>query len=221
MFNFLFNKINQSSTSAKASKDPNIKSTTTLEESISNIENILQIKSPKLQKVACLYDEGGLVQCQFELAPNTLPTNAHYYAAYYLDDADIIYFSAYRIKSDHNKNSISFVELSIGDILFTLAHELKHVWQKEYEYDKYYKKNAIGNEVINDPAEIDADAFAVAYLCSSNSSYSYKDFPFNLEQMHIQGTLDNGKRWSRAEQLSDQFGFDSRENIIAAKTALI
>ena len=108
MFNFLFNKINQSSTSAKASKDPNIKSTTTLEESISNIENILQIKSPKLQKVACLYDEGGLVQCQFELAPNTLPTNAHYYAAYYLDDADIIYFSAYRIKSDHNKNSISF-----------------------------------------------------------------------------------------------------------------
>lgn len=54
---------------------------------------------------------------------------------------------------------------SVINVVFTIAHELRHVWQRQKFYNIYFSENnATGNETINDLSEVNADAYAYAYL---------------------------------------------------------
>lgn len=44
-----------------------------------------------------------------------------------------------------------------------LAHEMRHLWQNKYRPDEYHD-NAFGAKVLYNPAEIDADGFAMFFL---------------------------------------------------------
>lgn len=91
--------------------------------------------------------------------------------------------------------------------LFEITHELRHVWQKTYHEDLYYKKNAVELEVVQDIAEIDADGFALAYVFSDRTPFSYEDFPNMSEEIVLQATVDGGARFKRATEIAEEYGF--------------
>lgn len=80
-------------------------------------------------------------------------------------------------------------------------HELRHRWQEQYEYEKYYTTNAVGQETINDISEIDADAFAMAYMdaCTKYQNELYMQIMKGYMQ------LDNGKRAQRKKAIETMY----------------
>ena len=70
---------------------------------------------------------------------------------------------------DYNDLNNIIINLSVEDsdmvlICGTLAHEMRHIYQKK-KMPELVKKYASGYlEALNNPAEIDADAFAIKYL---------------------------------------------------------
>ena len=89
-----------------------------------------------------------------------------------------------------------------ASIRTTILHELRHVWQKKYEANTYYKKNAVGAiEAINDIAEIDADAFALAYM-KNRTSYPESEY---MEQLDLYMHYDRGARKNRTRMIKNKY----------------
>ena len=66
---------------------------------------------------------------------------------------------------DNNLILLSDNVPSDGVFYGTLAHEMRHIWQNKYP-DIYPAKHANGfYESLDDPKEIDADGYAIAFLC--------------------------------------------------------
>lgn len=108
---------------------------------------------------------------------------------------------------DFKDGSIHFRNKTAAEKLFEITHELRHVWQKTYHEDLYYKKNAVELEVVQDIAEIDADGFALAYVFSDKTPFSYEDFPNMSEEIVLQATVDGGARFKRATEIAEEYGF--------------
>lgn len=190
---------------------------------LKDITDILKIECPPIQSVACIYEAynaeyGGVaVQAQMEFHRDELPSDASYNGAYYMDDRDMILIARKFPNVDFETQTLHFKNTTSAEQLFTLAHELRHVWQRKYEPEKYYGKNAVKMEVIKDIAEVDADAFAFAFVFSDKTPFTYEDLPSTLEDSVLQATADDGMRWKRVEKLSKEYGFDSSEKIRAVK----
>ena len=75
-------------------------------------------------------------------------------------------------------------------------------------------------EVIDDIAEIDADGFALAFVFSDRTSYTKADMPNAFEDVCLQATIDGGKRWIRAREISADLGFGKTEKIDVAKDSV-
>jgi hypothetical protein len=134
-----------------------------------------------------------------------------------MDDRDMILIARKFPNVDFETHTLHFKNTTSAEQLFTLAHELRHVWQRKYEPEKYYGKNAVKMEVIKDIAEVDADAFAFSFVFSDKTPFTYEDLPSTLEDSVLQATADDGIRWKRVEELSKEYGFDSSEKIRAVK----
>ena len=186
---------------------------------IKDIARLLDVEIPPIQKVALLYESEGLVRGQLEFRENEIPEDAQYSGAYYLDKDNILILTQKYPLTDFYTADINYVDLTDAEQLFHIAHELRHVWQKQYHENIYYKKNAVSYEIINDPAEVDADAFALAYVFSKNSPFTVKDIPNVCEEICLQATADNGKRWSRATKLSAEYCFESTEKLEEVKAS--
>ncbi len=180
---------------------------------LKDIAQILKIIIPEIAFVQCLYDDGEHIVGHIKIVEDEIPEYANFQGANYLDDRNCIVMSLKRAVFDHEKSIIHFVDQSPAEYLFNFAHELRHVWQKEYHEDMYYKKNSVGMEAIYDIAEIDADAFALAYIFSNRTPYTASDMSNQKLEIGLQGTLDNGARWKLAEELSYKYGFEGREKI--------
>lgn len=187
---------------------------------INDISEILGIDVPIIQSVACLYEHQGLIQAQEEFRRNEIPEQAQFYGAYYLDDENKIILPRKCVVTDFNTGAIHFKNHTKAEHLFILTHELRHVWQKKFHEEKYYKHNAVGMENINDIAELDADAFAIAYLFSAKTPFTSDDLPSEIEEICLQAMADNGKRWERAEKLSADYGFGNSEKILVTKNSV-
>ena len=190
------------------------------------VASILQVEIPTIQNVDCLfesnyyngqYNKDRVVIRMIELHEGELPPDASFLGAYYFDKDNMFFLSNTYPMPDPASRQINFVRLSPQEHLFTILHEMRHSWQKKYHAKTYYKKNAVGMEVIHDPAEIDADAFALAYIFSSKTSFTPKDLPTSISEMRIQGGLDMGKRWARAKKLSKDYSFGESEKLTAAR----
>lgn len=186
---------------------------------VKDIEDMLQITSPKIMSVACIFEafspeyKQNMVMAQQEFRRDEIPENAQFSAAYYLDDSDTILIGRKYPEPDFDTKTLHFKNLTSAENLFSLAHELRHVWQKKYAAETYYKKNAVQMEVINDIAEIDADAFAFAYVFSDHTPFTYEDMLTTSEDVCLQATADKGKRWQRAEELSQEYGLICAEKL--------
>ncbi len=75
-------------------------------------------------------------------------------------------------------------------------------------------------EVIDDIAEIDADGFALAFVFSGRTPYTKADMPNAFEDVCLQATIDGGKRWIRAHEISADLGFGKTEKIDVAKDSV-
>lgn len=91
------------------------------------------------------------------------------------------------------------------DIIESMLHEVRHVWQKEYHEDIYYAgDNAISNEEhMEDISEIDADAFALTYFLFV-LGYENEDLSFDMGYKYIS---DGGKRKQRTCEIVEEYGF--------------
>ncbi len=90
------------------------------------------------------------------------------------------------------------------DIIESMLHEIRHVWQKNYHKDIYYaEENAISNdEHMEDISEIDADAFAISYaICK----LGFKNEDISLD-MGYKCTIDGGKRLQRVLEIVKEYG---------------
>lgn len=181
-----------------------------------NISRILKIIAPKIITVAALYSTEKGIIAQRNLDDDTLQYQSML-GAYYLPETNVIYLARYGVKTNYKKNEVKLQKYTEAETAFLLAHELRHAWQKKYDNDTYFAKNANGLEIINDIAEIDADAFAIAYIFGNQTSYTGKDFPTTLFEIFLQGTLDNGKRFERANNLTKEYAFSDLNKLEEAK----
>ena len=181
-----------------------------------DVANLLQIDLPQFRFYGLIFTSQGSVQCHFSFDEASLPPDAEPHGAYYFDDLNLIVISTTRPKLVRRgkKYVYQYEDATLAELIFTCCHELRHVWQKKYLEEKYYGHNAIGNEVIDDIAEVDADAFALAYMFSDHTPFKLKDLPAQMQQVGLQADLDKGKRWKRAKQLYKEYGFGSASEII-------
>ena len=177
---------------------------------------ILNVDLPKFIIVSTIFESDEHVMVVTDDGMKNIPADAcNFKGAYMPDNSDDIYLAT-KIPCWNMKNLNSlpdFVDLRPYELAFPMLHETRHAWQKKFHYRKYYKRNAVGMEVINDMAEIDADGFALAYLLSEKTIFSIRDFPNESIQIARQTALDQGKRWARAEEILKEFNFGNMEKL--------
>lgn len=184
------------------------------------IVELLGIESVEIQSVACIYESNNQVLAQLEFNRDEIPADAHFDVAYYLDDRNLILLSRKFPVVDFETQTLHFKNVTDAENLYSVAHELRHVWQRKFHPDTYYNFNAIGMEVIDDIAEIDADGFALAFVFSGRTPYTKADMPNAFEDVCLQATIDGGKRWIRAHEISADLGFGKTEKIDVAKDSV-
>lgn len=166
---------------------------TKIEEHIKAIAELLGIEIPEIHMVPYMvdYNDGHML---LDKKPEDAGIPVEYSELGYANEDGSIHIGAYYpITGELNTDAF---------VLTTIAHELRHVWQKAYEYNTYYKKNAMGaNECISDIAEVDADAFAMAYM-QNRTSYPASEY---MEQLNIYMSYDRGARKNRSRMIRNKY----------------
>ena len=158
---------------------------------IDEAKTILKINIPKIVIVPYLADHGGKLNVMEDTYFDIKEPGTYYRFGYYDDENGVIYITRF---NPYHKEPYSDAQ-----ILVIILHELRHCWQSEYKRDEYYNGvNAVGMECIKDPSEIDADAFAVAYMEESKTPYERKDY---MRNMDVFMAKDGGRRKKRINEL--------------------
>ncbi len=184
------------STLFKDSKFDNIKS------ELNKIYKMLDIKEPLIFIYPIVFDNsihgmGGLDDGRYMKEAKIKMTDLQ--CAFCLPEKNVVCLAYYDILN----NAEPYPE---KHILFLLLHELRHFWQYHHYHSKYYAgTNARGDAVINDNAEVDADAFAMAYYF--HLGYTLKDLPRHAA---IAMSEDNGKRYKECVERYKKYSPDSK-----------
>lgn len=88
------------------------------------------------------------------------------------------------------------------EIIFNMAHELRHVYQYQHKKRTYYSRPNAGtaDEYLIDKSEIDADAFAIAYLSMLGHGKGVMTIGAAAAI-----SMDNGKRLDSARKLYAEY----------------
>ena len=141
-----------------------------LEDVINELEALLKVNSYLLSFCSIC----GMVNGSFTISPDT-PTE-YLINGIYLDQKDLIVIPLSMGHVDENKRLI-FQKATREQMIFHLAHEMRHRYQFMYEREKYYNDQyTFGNDTLYDESEIDADAFAFAFLQKNNIAFDEKKF---------------------------------------------
>lgn len=185
---------------------------------INDIQKILNIKLPNIQVIECFFATPKYVGGQKVFIESELPEDAILMGGYTLDEDGSIIIGEMVQYNDYENGRVVYKKLTKEEIIYILAHELRHAWQKQYHFDTYYQTNAVGDECVSDIAEIDADGFAIAYCFSGQADFSSNAMPFELNQVALQAELEGGQRWIRAHEIASELEFSNSEKIDAAKS---
>jgi len=170
---------------------------------------LLKIDCPIIEYPALIFESRNQVVVQKKIDKQTVPQDASFYGAYQLNN--LVLVAKYTPTFVNNK--IDMVEKNNAELFFFLLHELRHIWQEKYHKDIYGSKNAIGYEVIEDIAEIDADAFALSFFFSDKIPYNHNDLPNSLNQIFLHATVDGGKRFERVLEISKEINLECKSQI--------
>lgn len=193
---------------------------------VHDIEKILAVTSPTITSVGCIYEcyvpgyaEKQIV-VQLEFRRHELPVDARFIPAHYLDDRDVIMIAKKMPYIDFDTQNCHFRNVKNAEKLFLIAHELRHVWQKKYAPETYYQKNAVNMEVVQDIAEIDADAFARAYVFSDRTPFNAENMPSLAEEICLTASIDNGKRKARTAELAKEYQLNCVSKLITLEASV-
>lgn len=185
---------------------------------ITDIQKILNIELPEIQIYDCFFQTPNYVGAQTIFNKEGLPADAIVTGGYTLDEDGRVIIGNYVQDNDYDKQEVIYKRLTFEEQIYILAHELRHVWQKQYHYNTYYQVNAVGDECVNDIAEIDADGFAISYCFSDQANFTSNDMPFQLNQIALQAEIEGGHRWAKAYEIASELGFSNPEKIDVAKS---
>lgn len=185
---------------------------------INDIQKLLNIQIPNIQVIGCFFQTPEYVGGQKVFIEEDLPKDAILMGGYTLDEDGSIIIGTMVQDNDYEQGKVVYKKLTKEEMIFILAHELRHAWQKQFHFDTYYQTNAVGDECVSDIAEIDADGFAIAYCFSGQADFSSNDMPFQLNQIALQAELEGGHRWTKAHEIASEFGFTNSEKIDEAKS---
>lgn len=161
---------------------------------LNEVKAILKIDVSEIIIVPYLVDNNGVIEVMDDTYYDIKGQGIVYNIGFYNNENGILYISYY--------NHYSKEPFSESEILITIIHELRHRWQAEYKYDKYYNgNNAVGIEHVSDISEIDADAFSVAYM-NSKTSYEKRNYMWN---MNVFLAMDGGNRKERINELRIEY----------------
>ncbi len=172
-----------------------------------SVSNILKIDCPKIKYVDCLYDTPNGICSANAPYLDTVPLTNTYIGAFFDDLHNAIYVTR-KFPIFIYRNHVQFDDLQFSDQAFLLIHELRHIWQYNYHFDLYYAYNARGIEVLDDIAEIDADAFALLFLFSgfiTDFDLQPKNLSTTFCSVFAQAKLDKNARIDRAKELSKEY----------------
>lgn len=166
---------------------------TKFKEHIQAIKELLDIEIPEIYVVPYMAEYAGFHRILEEKPEDVgIPVECSVWG--HLNDDGSIHIGAFHPMTGELNTDAT--------ILTTIAHELRHVWQKTYEYNTYYKKNAFGAiDCINDISEIDADAFAMAYM-KNRTAYPASEY---MEQLDIYMSFDRGARKNRSRTIRNKY----------------
>ncbi len=165
---------------------------------IETLCKMLKINEPKIMVYPFLFDIPEMGQGAFDhpkgLRAKSIPLSlSHLHGASAWPEKNSVLVSYY--------NPLTAKPFTEEQLVFHMTHELRHFWQYKYYHNRYYKKeNATGEAYANDLAEIDADAFALAYCYQAGINVI--DLP---ESTIIILVSDNRKRLSRAYELYNHY----------------
>ena len=147
---------------------------------IKEASEILQIELPEINMVPYIIDDG----INIKVVGTCSYTDNNELG--YTTEKGAVHIGVYDpIKPGH------FLHEAI--ILATIIHEFRHLWQKKYHNDEYYEHNAVGIACITDISEVDADAFAMAYM-QKRTSYKESDY---MKEFNKFMKMDFGARKKR------------------------
>lgn len=183
---------------------------------VGDITRILNISRPIIQSVACIYDELDSLGLHHYIISDDhmdeVPNNVIYSEGFYDNDKNIIFISRRYPQYDDDQNFVGFNQVNIGDAIFILAHELRHVWQKDYYEEKYY--NTSTNDEMDDISEIDADGFALAYIFSDRTPFTSDDLTSDvMRKQLLYIVFGKGKRLIRAYEIAKEYMFGGRNKL--------
>lgn len=183
--------------------------------------SILKVHIPSVRIVDVAFESYitgvGQIYAIPNIDPKLIPGDANFIGGHYSDSTDTLIIAAKFPTWPKPSTTPTFVDSTMPERLFIILHELRHVWQHTYHHNKFYQHNAVGIECIQDEAEIDADAFALAYIFSEQTPFTLDNFPTVLPSIKLQCQLNGGKRWLRALTLANEYGFNIGEKFSAAK----
>lgn len=164
----------------------------TIQEHITIAAALLDTPTPKILVAPYMADYNGTFNV-LDMYLSEIPLDM--YAAAYFDQQQN------RILLSRNDPTTQ-QPLSDAEMLLFALHELRHAWQYKNHQKEYYATNAVGgNDHIKDPAEIDADAFALAYMENKTSyvsaEYGNHIFPYLL--------MDGGARVKRKKEIIHRY----------------
>lgn len=161
---------------------------------INEVKDVLEIDVPLINIVPYLVNCDGQIQVMHDVIFDINEQELEYTTGFYNEKE--IYIGRF--------SHMTKEPLSDAEILITIIHELRHCWQAKYKHDKYFNgDNAIGIQHIRDNSEIDADAFAIAYM-NSKTQYDRSTYMLN---MNILMAMDGGSRKERIVELCTEYDF--------------
>lgn len=152
---------------------------------------LLDVTLPPIHVVPYMVDNG----IHFFLSDGKLGNDLSYYTGYFDPNTEEIFVGRYNPQTKHLHTD--------EEMLFTALHELRHVWQKRHHEDIYYDEpNAVAYETIFDNSEVDADAFAIAYL---QQRTAFEKKAYMTENITNYLLLDGGRRIIRTKELKNLY----------------
>ncbi len=160
----------------------------------------LGIKKLNIRIVPYIYNSPTIYAMGYSAAPIKGVLVEEYCKGSFIESENTIYLARYAPVDD--MHCLMFDD---KDIIESILHEVRHVWQKEYHKDIYYSgDNAISNkEHMEDISEIDADAFAIVYALHE-LGFENEDISLDLTYKYVN---DGGKRMQRACEIAEEYGF--------------
>lgn len=177
--------------------------------------SLLKVDMPKFVIVDILYESsinGEKMFCLQQISNEmSIPSDAYFLGGRFMDQQDTVYISRKCPYYDNTAQKTIFDDLTIPEILYISLHELRHKWQFEYQRKKINNSPLLTNG--EDPADIDADGFAMAFLISDCTPYSSFDLPSIMLNIAYNNELDHGARIQRARELIREYDFHRKRSI--------